>query len=80
MRHYGGKKMSSTERRVMEEAKRERERQRVYEAQIVNDCVTELRMSAITDSQIENWLRSKGITIDATVKRIAHNVRVSYSH
>lgn len=72
--------MSRLEARIVEEAKRERERQRLHEAQIVETCVSSLRLSSITDFQIEEWLRCKGITRESTIERIAHNVRVSYSH
>lgn len=72
--------MTAAEMLIKEEAKRERERQRLYEAQIVENCVLALKLSSITYFQIEEWLRCKGITRETTIERLAHNVRVSYSH
>ncbi len=72
--------MSKLKERIAEEAKRERERQRLYEAQIVEECVSALKLSSISNFQIEEWLRCKGITRESTIERLAHNVRVSYSH
>lgn len=72
--------MTAAEMLIKEEAKRERERQRLYEAQIVENCVLALKLSSITDFQIKEWLRCKGITRETTIERLAHNVRVSYSH
>lgn len=72
--------MTAAEMLIKEEAKRERERQRLYEAQIVENCVLALKLSSITDFQIEEWLICKGITRELTIERLAHNVRVSYSH
>lgn len=72
--------MTAAEMLIKEEAKRERERQRLYEAQILENCVLALKLSSITDFQIEEWLRCKGITRETTIERLAHNVRVSYSH
>lgn len=71
--------MRPAERELIEEARRERERQRMIEEQLVSRCLTELNLGSINATQIEDWLRMNGVA-KSVVRRLANNVRASCSN
>lgn len=68
--------MRASERKLIEEVRRERERQSMIEDQIISRCLTELDLGAINASQIEDWLSLQGVA-KPVIQRLADNVRAS---
>lgn len=68
--------MRPSEREIIEETRRERERQRMIEERIVIRCLTQLGLGCISATQIEDWLKSQGVG-NPVVDRLANNVRAS---
>ncbi len=68
--------MRPSERELIEETRRERERQRMIEERIVSRCLTQLELGCISATQIEDWLKSQGVG-NPVVDRLANNVRAS---
>ncbi|MCI8352629.1 MAG: hypothetical protein HFJ58_03330 [Clostridia bacterium] len=68
--------MREEERKIIEETRRERERQIMIEKRIVGRCLTELGLGSISTTQIEDWLKLQGVS-NPVVDRLANNVRAS---
>lgn len=68
--------MREEERKIIEETRRERERQRIIEERIVARCRTQLELGSISRTQIEDWLKLQGVS-NPVVDRLANNVRAS---
>lgn len=58
------------------EMKRERERQKLVEKKLIDNCLYALEIGSITSFQVEEWLSNTGAP-QPSIERLAYNIRVS---
>lgn len=58
------------------EVKRERERQRLAEKKLMDNCLYALEIGSISILQVEDWLFATGAP-KAVIDRLAYNIKIS---
>lgn len=58
------------------EMKRERERQRLHEKRLMDNCLFALEQGTISIFQVEDWLSATGAP-QPIINRLAYNIRAS---